>query len=195
MAALVPSFVSIDHQLVALQTLRLLPQQQQSEDAKACHYNMDQAVQPLSTDTSLHGMGQDPEETSSNQVPEWEESRSTARKTRPQTLIEIAVHSMLSRITDSTTKLVSREQNLLFPFFQKHPFPIHLKDSIEFRNISSHMAVQKEGQRFERDLYAAHQCLRTIIEKLIHSLAIFPSDMYAIAQASRIQILQKLPEM
>ncbi|XP_067419405.1 leukemia-associated protein 7 [Emydura macquarii macquarii] len=222
----IPLFISIDHQLVALQNLRLLPQQQQGEDARACHpyHKLDQASQPLSTGMFLHGMGQGPEVTSSSWVQEWEKSRRASRKSSeegeecgslslsnpgdpgpkdsrhlgpatPRTLTEIAVHSMLSRIVDSTSNLVSIEQNLLFPLFQEHPFPIHLKDSIEFRNICSHMALQKQGQRFERDLHMAHQCLRTIIEKLICSLAVFPSDLYAIAQASLRQILQNLPEM
>ncbi|TFK07534.1 Leukemia-associated protein 7 [Platysternon megacephalum] len=114
---------------------------------------------------------------------------------RTRTLTQIAVHSMLSRIVDSTSQLVSVEQTLLLPLFQEHPFPIHLKDSVEFRNICSHMALQLEGQRFDRDLHTAHQCLRTIVEKLIHSLAVFPSDLYAIARASLRQILQNLPEM
>nr|XP_014428146.1 leukemia-associated protein 7 [Pelodiscus sinensis] len=114
---------------------------------------------------------------------------------RPQTLTQIAVHSMLSRMVDSTSQLVSVEQTLLLPLFQEHPFPIHLKDSIEFRNICCHLALQREGQRFDRDLHAAHLCLRTIVEKLIHSLAVFASDLYSIAEASLRQILQDLPEM
>ncbi|CAM4407808.1 unnamed protein product [Lepidochelys kempii] len=50
---------------------------------------------------------------------------------RPRTLTQIAVHSMLSRIVDSTSQLVRVEQTLLLPLFQEHPFPIHLKVSSE----------------------------------------------------------------
>uniref|UniRef100_A0A8C3FP47 Deleted in lymphocytic leukemia 7 n=1 Tax=Chrysemys picta bellii TaxID=8478 RepID=A0A8C3FP47_CHRPI len=194
MARSVPLFVSLNHQLVALQTLQLLHHQQQGEDARACHphYKLDQASPPLSTGMygpALHDMGQGLDTARSSQAQEQ------LGPARPRTLAQIAVHSMLSRIVDSTSQLVSVEQTLLLPLFQEHPFPIHLKDSIQFRNICSHMALQLEGQRFDRDLHAAHQCLRTIIEKLIHSLAVFPSDLYAIAQASLRQILQNLPEM
>ncbi|KAM7177658.1 leukemia-associated protein 7 [Macrochelys suwanniensis] len=229
MARSVPLFVSLNHQQVALQTLQLLHQQQQGEDARACHphYKLDQASPPLSTGMSgpaLHDMGQGLEAARSSRVQEQEEGRRAASKTseeeeecgsqalsnpgeprpkdsrqqgpaRPRTLTQIAVHSMLSRIVDSTSQLVSVEQTLLLPLFKEHPFPIHLKDSVEFRNICSHMALQLEGQQFDRDLHAAHQCLRTIVEKLSHSLAVFPSDLYAIARASLRQILQNLPEM
>ncbi|CAM4374785.1 unnamed protein product [Lepidochelys olivacea] len=232
MARSVPLCVSLNHQLVALQTLQLLHHQQQGEDARPCHphYKLDQASSLLSTGMSgpaLHDMGQGLEASRSSRVQEQEEGRRAASKTseeeegeeecgsqapsnpgepgpkdsrqldpaRPRTLTQIAVHSMLSRIVDSTSQLVRVEQTLLLPLFQEHPFPIHLKDSVEFRNICRHMALQLEGQRFDRDLHAAHQCLRNIIKKLMHSLAVFPSDLYAIAQASLRQILQNLPEM
>uniref|UniRef100_A0A8C0JDK9 Deleted in lymphocytic leukemia 7 n=1 Tax=Chelonoidis abingdonii TaxID=106734 RepID=A0A8C0JDK9_CHEAB len=194
MARSVPLFVSLNHQLVALQTLQLLHHQQQGEDARACHphYKLDQASPLLSI-----GMGEEEcgSQTLSNPgEPRPKDSRQLG-PARPRTLTQITVHCMLSRIVDSTSQLVSVEQTLLLPLFQEHPFPIHLKDSIEFRNICSHMALQLEGQRFDRDLHAAHQCLRIIVEKLIDSLTVFPSDLYAIALASLRQILQNLPEM
>uniref|UniRef100_A0A674KC89 Deleted in lymphocytic leukemia 7 n=1 Tax=Terrapene triunguis TaxID=2587831 RepID=A0A674KC89_9SAUR len=196
MARSVPLFVSLNHQLVALQTLQLLHHQQQGEDARACHphYKLDQASPPLST--GMYGPAlRAASKTSEEEEECGSQALSNPGEPGPRTLAQIAVHSMLSRIVDSTSQLVSVEQTLLLPLFQEHPFPIHLKDSIEFRNICSHMALQLEGQQFDRDLHAAHQCLRTIVEKLIHSLAVFPSDLYAIAQASLRQILQNLPEM
>ncbi|CAM4366617.1 unnamed protein product, partial [Lepidochelys olivacea] len=164
MARSVPLCVSLNHQLVALQTLQLLHHQQQGEDARPCHphYKLDQASSLLSTGMSgpaLHDMGQGLEASRSSRVQEQEEGRRAASKTseeeegeeecgsqapsnpgepgpkdsrqldpaRPRTLTQIAVHSMLSRIVDSTSQLVRVEQTLLLPLFQEHPFPIHLK--------------------------------------------------------------------
>ncbi|CAN8196012.1 unnamed protein product, partial [Coccothraustes coccothraustes] len=62
--------------------------------------------------------------------------------------------------------------------------------SIELRNICSHTALQREGQQFEKDLLETHQCLKTIIEKLICSLAVFPSDSYIPVRSALRQILQ-----
>ncbi|CAI9178563.1 unnamed protein product [Rangifer tarandus platyrhynchus] len=73
--------------------------------------------------------------------------------------------------------------------------PILLKDSVELRNICSHLALQTEGQQFDRDLNAAHQCLKTIVKKLIQSLANLPSDAHMVTCASWRQILQNLPDI
>ncbi|KFO27832.1 Leukemia-associated protein 7 [Fukomys damarensis] len=106
----------------------------------------------------------------------------------------MAMRSALARVVDSTSELVSVEQTLLGPLQQERSFPIHLKDSVEFRNICSHLALQIEGQQFDRDLNAAHQCLKTIVKKLIQSLANLPSDAHMVACASLRQILQNLPD-
>ncbi|KAB0341948.1 hypothetical protein FD754_018874 [Muntiacus muntjak] len=66
----------------------------------------------------------------------------------------------------------------------KFCFGILKIDSVEFRNICSHLALQTEGQQFDRDLNAAHQCLKTIVKKPIQSLANLPSDAHVVACAS-----------
>ncbi|NXS76671.1 LEU7 protein, partial [Pandion haliaetus] len=114
------------------------------------------------------------------------------RTARSGTLRETALRSKMSRLAEATSRLVQVEQTLLLPLLQQHPFPLHPKDSIEFRNICSHMALQRDGQQFERDLHEAYQCLKTIIEKLICSLAGFPSDSYIPVQSALRQILQNL---
>ncbi|XP_068788950.1 leukemia-associated protein 7 [Struthio camelus] len=113
----------------------------------------------------------------------------------PGTLREAALRSKLARVAGAAARLVEAERTLLLPLLQERPFPVHLKDSIEFRNICSHMALQKEGQQFERDLYEAHQCLKIIIEKLICSLAVFPSESYIPVRSALRQILQNLLAM
>ncbi|XP_021574891.1 leukemia-associated protein 7 [Carlito syrichta] len=100
-----------------------------------------------------------------------------------------------ARVVDSTSELVSVERTLLGPLQREGSFPVHLKDSVEFRNICSHLALQMEGQQFDRDLNAAHQCLKTIVKKLIQSLANLPSDAHVVACASLRQILQNLPDI
>uniref|UniRef100_A0A8B9BLM9 Deleted in lymphocytic leukemia 7 n=1 Tax=Anser brachyrhynchus TaxID=132585 RepID=A0A8B9BLM9_9AVES len=120
---------------------------------------------------------------------------SQPRLVRNETLREVALRSKLSRVVDATSWLIEVEQTLLLPLIQKHPFPLHPKDSIEFRNICSHMALQREGQQFEKDLHEAHQCLKTIIEKLIWSLAVFPSEPYIPVRSALRQILQNLLAM
>ncbi|NWS51660.1 LEU7 protein, partial [Chunga burmeisteri] len=117
------------------------------------------------------------------------------RLARCETLREMALRSKMSRLVEATSQLVQVEQALLLPLLQQHPLPLHPKDSIEFRNICSHMALQREGQQFERDLHEAHQCLKTIIEKLLCSLAIFPSDSYIPVRSALRQILQNLLAM
>ncbi|NWU47228.1 LEU7 protein, partial [Dromas ardeola] len=114
---------------------------------------------------------------------------------RHETLREMALRNKMSRLVEATSRLVQVEQTLLLPLLQQHPLSLHPKDSIEFRNICSHMALQREGQQFERDLYEAHQCLKTIIEKLIRSLAVFPSDTYIPVRYALRQILQNLLAM
>ncbi|XP_031471618.1 leukemia-associated protein 7 [Phasianus colchicus] len=117
------------------------------------------------------------------------------RLKRPETLREKALCSKLSRVVDATIRLVTAEQTFLLPLVQQHPFPLHPKDSIEFRNICSHMALQREGQQFEKDLHEAHQCLKMIIEKHIYSLAAFPSESYIPVRSALRQILQNLLAM
>ncbi|NXE12118.1 LEU7 protein, partial [Lophotis ruficrista] len=114
---------------------------------------------------------------------------------RRETLREMALHSKMSRLVEATSRLVQVEQTLLLPLLQQRPLPLHPKDSIEFRNICSRMALQREGQQFERDLQEAHQCLKTIIGKLICSLAVVPSDSYIPVRSALRQILQNLLAM
>ncbi|NXT56465.1 LEU7 protein, partial [Pluvianellus socialis] len=114
---------------------------------------------------------------------------------RRETLREMALCSKMSRLIEATSRLVQVEETLLIPLLQQHPLSFHPKDSIEFRNICSHMALQREGQQFERDLHEAHQCLKTIIEKLICSLAVSPSDSYIPIRSALRQILQNLLAM
>ncbi|XP_030056310.1 leukemia-associated protein 7 [Microcaecilia unicolor] len=114
---------------------------------------------------------------------------------KPRTLAERASDNRLTRIAESISQLLSVEQNLLYPLSLNQPFNIHLKDSIEFRNICCHMASQMERRQFDRDLNVAHDSLKTIVKNLIQSLAEFSTDSHAMAQAALEQILQNLPDV
>ncbi|KAM8784447.1 LOW QUALITY PROTEIN: leukemia-associated protein 7 [Rhynchonycteris naso] len=113
---------------------------------------------------------------------------------RPCTLAAMAMHSALAPVVvDSTSELVNVEQTLLGPLQQGPAFPNHLKDRVQFRNICSHLALQIEGQQFDRNLNAAHHCLKTIVKNW--SGANLPSDAHMVACAFLRQILQNLPDI
>ncbi|XP_019506369.1 PREDICTED: leukemia-associated protein 7 isoform X1 [Hipposideros armiger] len=219
MASPAPLVASISHQMVALQTLQLLqqewgwgdgpgaPRSPQDPDlvsaASVCRSGPWPARPGLGREEGGGGRGSW-NEGSGASSPEVEVVRGAEggaqllpfpRGRGPCTLARIAMRSALARVVDSTSELVSVEQTLLGPLQQERSFPIHLKDSVEFRNICSHLALQIEGQQFDRDLNAAHQCLKTIVKKLIQSLANLPSDAHVVACASLRQILQNLPDI
>ncbi|KAM8819752.1 leukemia-associated protein 7 [Eudromia elegans] len=189
MAGLASLMSSIRHQLGGLQTLQLL---QESHGSPHCH-----SVPALTCRGSRHGLGEvcgfPGKEREVPGVGAASTARALGPPRRPGTLREVAVWSRLARVAAAAACLLETEQTLLLlPLLTEQPCPVQLKDSIEFRNICSRMALQKEGQQFDRDLYDVHQCLKTIIEKLISSLAAFPSEPYIPVRAALRQILQNL---
>ncbi|XP_077011941.1 leukemia-associated protein 7 [Tamandua tetradactyla] len=213
MASAEPLVISIGHQMVALQTLQLLQQEWGWGDgpgapggpshpahvvaAPACRSGRMRARLEPRRDSGGVGLrpGGAPEAEVAQGAEGCAQRLPFPRDRGPCTLARMAVRSALARVVDSTSELVSVEQTLLGPLQQERSFPIHLKDSVEFRNICSHLALQMEGQQFDRDLNAAHQCLKTIVKKLIQSLANLPSDAHVVACASLRQILQNLPDI
>ncbi|XP_059537054.1 leukemia-associated protein 7 [Myotis daubentonii] len=221
MASPAPLVASISHQMLALQTLQLLQQEWGWGDGPGAHRNsrdLDQVSAAPAHRSSPRrapggaGAGGGQQRPGIEEWGAWGQASSSEvgvvpgakggaellpcpQGRGPCTLARMAVRSALARVVDSTSELVSVEQTLLSPLLQERSFPIHLKDSVEFRNICSHLALQIEGQQFDRDLNAAHQCLKTIVKKLIQSLANLPSDAHVVACASLRQILQNLPDI
>ncbi|NXA79717.1 LEU7 protein, partial [Thryothorus ludovicianus] len=115
--------------------------------------------------------------------------RAQPRLERCETLQEMALHSKISLLVEAASHFLHVE-HLLLPLLQQNPFPLHPSLTIEFRNISSHKALQRDGQQLEEDLHEAHQYLKAIIEKLICPLAVFPSDSYIPVRSALRQILQ-----
>uniref|UniRef100_A0A8D0NVM7 Deleted in lymphocytic leukemia 7 n=1 Tax=Sus scrofa TaxID=9823 RepID=A0A8D0NVM7_PIG len=222
MASPAPLAASISHQMVALHTLQLLQQEWDWGDAPGApegSHDLDcvSTAPACRSGSPLARPGPGCEEESGGRgsrnggswaqasSPEAEVMRGAegGRKLLPLprgrgpacTLAGRAMRCALARVVDSTSGLVSVEQTLLAPLQQERSFPIHLKDSVEFRNICSHLALQLEGQQFDRDLDAAHQCLKTIVKKPTQSLASLPSDVHVVACAFLRQILQNLPDI
>uniref|UniRef100_A0A8C2U9B6 Deleted in lymphocytic leukemia 7 n=1 Tax=Coturnix japonica TaxID=93934 RepID=A0A8C2U9B6_COTJA len=190
MAGVAVLLQSLEHQAEALRTLQAVWGGREDDAAPHPPCSPSQPFQAQSDGTGQHGSawlspGRKTE------VPRPQQ-RLQLRLERPETLREKALCSKLSRVVDATTRLVTVEQTFLLPLVQQHSFPLHPKDSIEFRNICSHMALQREGQQFEKDLHEAHQCLKMIIEKHICSLAVFPSESHIPARSALRQILQNL---
>ncbi|XP_004433732.1 PREDICTED: leukemia-associated protein 7 [Ceratotherium simum simum] len=219
MASPAPLVASINHQMVALQTLQLLQQEWGWGDgpgapgslrdpdhvsAAPARRSGPRRARPGREEGGGDKGARNAGSGTRGSFPEVEEVRGAEggaellpfpRGRGPCSLARMAMRSALARVVDSTSELVSVEQTLLGPLQQERSLPIHLKDSVEFRNICSHLALQIEGQQFDRDLNAAHQCLKTIVKKLIQSLANLPSDAHVVACASLRQILQNLPDI
>uniref|UniRef100_A0A8C6QBS3 Deleted in lymphocytic leukemia, 7 n=1 Tax=Nannospalax galili TaxID=1026970 RepID=A0A8C6QBS3_NANGA len=209
MASPAPLVASISHQMVALQTLQLLQQEWGWGDGPGTPGSPRGPDHVPGAPARRSGQmrarrGPGREGAGGRGYPEADGLRGAEggaellpfpRDRGPCTLARMAMRSALARVVDSTSELVSVEQTLLGPLQQERSFPVHLKDSVEFRNICSHLALQIEGQQFDRDLNAAHQCLKTIVKKLIQSLANLPSDAHVVACASLRQILQNLPDV
>ncbi|XP_029792672.1 leukemia-associated protein 7 [Suricata suricatta] len=221
MASPAPLVASISHQMVALQTLQLLQQEWgwgdgPSDPRSPCDPDHVSATPARRTGPrrARPGPGREdggreraagnwgsgarvssPETVGVRGAEGGAELLPFPRGRGPCTLAQMAMRSALARVVDSTSELVSVERTLLGPLQQERSFRIQLKDSVEFRNICSHLALQIQGQQFDRDLNAAHQCLKTIVKKLIQSLANLPSDAHMVACASLRQILQNLPDI
>ncbi|NXA87784.1 LEU7 protein, partial [Melanocharis versteri] len=123
----------------------------------------------------------------------WPGRLAQPRLERHETLQEMALHSKMSLPVEATSRSnfpssTSRTSPVASPTAESSSSPPN--PNIEFRNIYSHMALQREGQQLEKDLHEAHQCLKTIAEKLICSLAVFPSDSYIPVRSALRQILQ-----
>ncbi|NXT67382.1 LEU7 protein, partial [Chaetops frenatus] len=100
------------------------------------------------------------------------------RLERCEGLQETALHSKMSLLVEATS--TCRTSPVASPTAESSSSPP--------KPNCSHIALLREGQQLEKDLYEAHQCLRTIIEKLICSF--FPSDSYILVRSALRQILQ-----
>ncbi|KFP72939.1 Leukemia-associated protein 7 [Apaloderma vittatum] len=222
MTGLAALLLSIRHQAGALCTLRAakapLPPHSPPQPSHTQNFSAGQSG------TAWHSLGEETEMSEPGGAQELEEERNTPvknlkereengdlsplglgkpgreRLARPglarcETLREKALRSKIYRLVEATSQLIQVEETLLLPLLQQHPLSLHPKDSIEFRNICSHLVLQREGQQFERDLHEAHQRLKTIIEKLICSLADLPSDSCVPVRSALRQILQNLLAM
>ncbi|KAM4045644.1 leukemia-associated protein 7 isoform 1-T3 [Anomaloglossus baeobatrachus] len=114
--------------------------------------------------------------------------------TRSLTLAQKASRNRLSRVTQSTLSLLMVEKGILDHLPLDHEFTMQLKDSIEFRNICTHMALQTDERRFDQDLNLAQECLTTIITNMTWNITNKTCDYCESIREQLKLVLQKLQE-
>uniref|UniRef100_A0A8C5LVN5 Uncharacterized protein n=1 Tax=Leptobrachium leishanense TaxID=445787 RepID=A0A8C5LVN5_9ANUR len=108
------------------------------------------------------------------------------------TLAQIASINCFFRVLKCIVKLLCVEMNALRYLPLDHTITIRLKDSIEFRNICTHMTLQNEGRPFDQDLTAAQEILRTLITDLIRAFSLFSTELENMFIDQLKQMLQTL---
>lgn len=110
------------------------------------------------------------------------------------TLAQRASRHRLSRVVRSILELLLVEENMLQHLPLDHQFTMQIKDSIEFRNTCTHMALQTDDRRFDQDLNSAQECLIQIVTNMTWDTSSKTCDFCHNAQEQLKQILQKLHE-
>ncbi|KAM5181112.1 leukemia-associated protein 7 [Mantella aurantiaca] len=110
------------------------------------------------------------------------------------TLAQRASRHRLSRVARSILELLLVEENMLQHLPLDHQYTMQIKDSIEFRNICTHMALQTDDRRFDQDLNSAQECLTQIISNMTWDTSSKTCDFCHTVQEQLKQILQKLHE-
>ncbi|XP_036602961.1 leukemia-associated protein 7 [Trichosurus vulpecula] len=174
--------VAVSHQIMALQTLRVLQQQRDRN-----------LGQPSAALGQAGPRGDGAKAQGSAVVASGGDggAASGPRATGQCEMALMAVRTVLARVVEATSQLIQVEQTLLTPLHEELNLPVYLKDSVDFRNICNHMARQ-QGQAFDQDLNEAYQCLKTIIKKLIHSVLQLPADVRRLACIALRKVLQNL---
>ncbi|OCT93056.1 leukemia-associated protein 7 [Xenopus laevis] len=199
--------VALNHQDTAFNTLRALQQDRRSEPCALI------AEVNLLPSTAMNGecagegassgrtrTAREMQADSTNSSSPATVSASNPRRTpssagsKGPTLAQMASQNRLSRVTNSTAQLLLVEQNVLQHLPPERPLLIQLKDSIEFRNICTHMALQVEDRKFDKDVSEAQQCLRTIITDLITALSALHLEFCEAATEDLRSILKNLTE-
>ncbi|XP_074073267.1 leukemia-associated protein 7 [Macrotis lagotis] len=202
---------AINHQVVALQTLRFLQQQRSRRDGPLGPGPVSGAPGPAGRPEDRERAGGPSEGPSEERPAEARDGGGGSAEARPGgergaaardpgegppcKLARVVVRTVLNRVVESTSQLIRVEQTILKPLHQLENFPVYLKDSVEFRNICSHMALQLEGQLFDRDLNEAYQCLKNIIKKLLRSVMSIPADTSAMSCIALRQVLHNLLDL
>ncbi|CAH2224946.1 Hypothetical predicted protein [Pelobates cultripes] len=126
-----------------------------------------------------------------NSAPQDHVNSATSSRTVP-TLAQIASLNRFFRVLKCTVQLLYVEINALSHLPGDPVITIRLKDSIEFRNVCTHMTLQKEDRLFDQDLTSANEILRTIITDLLQALSSFTSEFIDKVTNQLNQILQIL---
>ncbi|KAM3934062.1 leukemia-associated protein 7 [Leptodactylus fuscus] len=114
--------------------------------------------------------------------------------TRTLTLAQKASRNRLSRVARTALSLLLVGKSILDHSPLDHQFSMHLKDSVEFTNICTHMALQTDDRRFDQDLNLAQQCLAAIITNMTWDTDNKTCDFCETVRERLKHILQKLNE-
>ncbi|XP_007495465.1 leukemia-associated protein 7 isoform X2 [Monodelphis domestica] len=117
---------SINHQIVALQTLRLLQQQRDREEGQLFSSLVSEAPGQAGQREEKEGGGGPAAGTAGDELGAVPEPRDSGQCE----LARLAVRTVLARVVESTSQLVRVEQTILSPLHQELNFPIHMKASI-----------------------------------------------------------------
>uniref|UniRef100_F7CIJ6 Deleted in lymphocytic leukemia 7 n=1 Tax=Monodelphis domestica TaxID=13616 RepID=F7CIJ6_MONDO len=114
---------SINHQIVALQTLRLLQQQRDREEGQLFSSLVSEAPGQAGQREEKEGGGGPAAGTAGDELGAVPEPRDSGQCE----LARLAVRTVLARVVESTSQLVRVEQTILSPLHQELNFPIHMK--------------------------------------------------------------------
>ncbi|NP_001091422.1 uncharacterized protein LOC100049113 [Xenopus laevis] len=200
--------VALNHQVTAFNTLRTLQQNRSSEHCDLIqepnlqpntgpgvpYFNGEWTGEGTSTGTTARRLIPDSSPAPAGTSISRRARASASAGNKVPTLAQMVSQNRLSRVTNSTAQLLLVEENMLLHLPPERPLVIQLKDSIEFRNICTHMTLQVEDWKFDKDVSEAQQCLRTIISNLITALSTLNSEFCDTATEDLHSILKNLTE-
>ncbi|KAG7463439.1 hypothetical protein MATL_G00176580 [Megalops atlanticus] len=84
-----------------------------------------------------------------------------------RTIAERARESIFTRLTEIASQVISVEEDICRSSSEDQRLSLHLKDSIELRNICARMSTSPACRQSERDLRELGHCLKCIVDSLL----------------------------
>ncbi|KAK2818014.1 hypothetical protein Q7C36_021947 [Tachysurus vachellii] len=83
------------------------------------------------------------------------------------TLAERARESLLARLVNILSQIISIEQDLIRNLSEEVKNFLRHKDSVDLKNICLRMSLRESGQEFDRNLKELRLCLQLIVNNLL----------------------------
>ncbi|GAA6095377.1 leukemia-associated protein 7 [Tachysurus ichikawai] len=83
------------------------------------------------------------------------------------TLAERARESLLARLVNILSQIISIEQDLIGNLSEEVKNFLRHKDSVDLKNICLRMGLRESGQEFDRNLKELRLCLQLIVNNLL----------------------------